>query len=106
MRRHRVARDLLFVLQPAVQRLQLLVTSRGGGRRAAAEQVADECLQVGAGRLLQPTPAGLEEGGELADTDQVARDRTVGEVLGPQVPLERVAEAEGSAVVHVRTAAQ
>jgi hypothetical protein len=48
----------------------------------------------------------MEEGGELADADQVAGDGAVGEVLGPQVPLERVAEAEGSAAVHGRTVAQ
>jgi hypothetical protein len=104
--RHRVDRDLLFVLQPAVQGLELLVPSRGGRGRPAGQQLGDERLQVGAARLLELAPAGLEEGGELADANQVAGHGAVGEVLGPQVPLEGVAEAEGSAAVHGRTVAQ
>jgi hypothetical protein len=55
---------------------------------------------------LTAISAGLEEGGELPDADQVAGDPAVGEVLGPQVSLEGVAEAEGSTAVHGRTVAQ
>jgi hypothetical protein len=94
--RHGVDRDLLFILQPTVQRLELLIAGRGGRGRPAGQQLGDERLQVGAGRRLELAPAGLEEGGELTDADQVAGDRAVGEVLGPQVPLEGAAEAEGS----------
>ena len=94
--RHGVDRDLLFILQPTVQRLELLVAGRGGRGRPAGQQLGDERLQVGAGRRLELAPAGLEEGGELTDADQVTGDRAVGEVLGPQVPLEGAAEADWS----------
>jgi hypothetical protein len=59
------------------------------------EQVADERLQVRAGGLDQLPAVGLEEGGELADADQVAGHGAVGEVLGAQVPLEGAGEAGG-----------
>jgi hypothetical protein len=104
--RHRVDRDLFLILQPAVQGLQLLIAGGCRRRRPAAEQVSDERLQVRAGGLGQVPAVGLEEGGELADADQIAGDGAIGEVLGPQVPLEGVAQAEGSTAVHGRTVAQ
>jgi hypothetical protein len=42
------------------------------------QQFGDERLQVGTGRLLELTPAGLVEGGELADADQVAGHGAIG----------------------------
>jgi hypothetical protein len=74
--RHRVDGDLFLVLQPAVQRLELLVAGGGSRRQPTAEQVGDECLEVGAGGLGQLPPVGLEESRELAGCGGRDRART------------------------------
>ena len=71
--------------------------SRGGRGRPAGQQLGDERLQVGAAHLLELAPAGLEEGGELADANQVAGHGAVGEVLGVQMPTVS-AEVENALV--------
>jgi hypothetical protein len=87
-RRHRVDGDLALVLQPGVEHLERAVAVGGGGRLPAGEQVGQERLDVRPVGLGQTdTPAGAE-GLQEPDGLQVSLDRTIGLVLGPEMPLE------------------
>jgi hypothetical protein len=58
---HRVDRDLVFLLQPPVQNAQHLVAGSCRGSGPAAEQVAEEGLQVGSTGAGQASAAAGEE---------------------------------------------
>ena len=53
--------ELLFLLQPAVQDAQHLVAGGGRAGAAAAQDIGQEVLEVGLGRLLQALAATLQD---------------------------------------------
>jgi hypothetical protein len=104
--RHRVG-EFLFLLQPAVQHAQDLVAGGGGVGAAAAQDVAEEVLQVCLGGLLQPLAAGLQERLGQPGALQVVVDGALRAVLRPKVPLEGAEQrAGGGAAVHGAELAQ
>jgi hypothetical protein len=93
---HRVG-VFLFLLQPAVQDARDLVAGVGRVGAAAAQDVGEEVLQVGLGRLLKQSAATLQERLSQPGALQVVADGALRAVPRPQVPLEGVEQRAGAA---------
>ena len=77
---------------------------RGGG--AAGEQVSEEVLKVGAGRVAQAYATGLQERLDLMQVLEVVVHGPLRAVGGAQIPLKGAEEPVRRLLVHAQNVAK